>query len=90
MSMRLELIHAIADEVESRHGAKSRHRTDAKLLHDIRDHLNIPASKETRTEIMTAIVDEGIIDTNQSYYSSDPTFGVDELQQLHEHLKSLA
>ena len=57
------------------------------MMFDLRDHLNLDKGLTSRASIRKAIVQKGIVETNQNLDTTKARFGTEELQQIIDHLQ---
>ena len=87
MSRRANIIEDIADLVGSSESPTRKNKIPAKMLHEIRDALDLDQSLLTQKDILIELKNTGVIETNQDYYGGDARLGYQELKQLRQHLK---
>ena len=59
------------------------------MMFDLRDHLNLDKGLTSRASIRKAIVQKGIVETNQNLDTTKARFGTEELQQIINHLQNM-
>ena len=59
------------------------------MMFDLRDYLNLDKGLISRASIRKAIVQKGIVETNQNLDTTKSRFGTEELQQIISHLQNM-